>query len=45
MFFVWHTGKITPADALDRITLVGPERLAKMVLDAGLASWLRGKVS
>ena len=45
MFFVWHTGTITAGDAFDSITLVDPERLSRMVLDAGLASWLREKVS
>jgi hypothetical protein len=35
MFFVWHTGTITAGDAFDRITLVGPERLSRMVLDGG----------
>ncbi len=45
MFFVWHTGKIEETDVLGDITLVGPERLARMILDAGLSSWLREKVS
>lgn len=45
MFFVWHTGAIAAGDDFDGITLVGPERLSRMVLDAGLSSWLREKVS
>ena len=45
MFFVWHTGTITGGEAFDRVTLVGPERLSRMVLDGGLAAWLREKVS
>ena len=45
MFFVWQTGTVTARDAFDRITLVGPERLSRMVLDGGLASCLREKVS
>jgi hypothetical protein len=45
MFFVWHTGEIEVNDQTDSITLVGSDRLAKMVLDAGLTSWLREKVS
>ena len=45
MFFVWHTGTVTAEDDFDGITLVGPERLSRMVLDAGLSSWLREKVS
>lgn len=47
MFFVWHTGKATAAHDFDekKITLVDPERLSRMVLDAGLSSWLREKVA
>ena len=44
MFFVWHTGELrAPEDAT--VTLIGPDRLAKMVMDAGLFSWLLRKVS
>ncbi len=45
MFFVWHTGEVTAADGADGVKLIGPARLARMVLDAGLTSWLREKVS
>lgn len=45
MFFVWHTGTVPANGEADGITLIGPERLARMCLDAGLASWLREKVS
>jgi hypothetical protein len=45
MFFVWHTGNIGTNEASKQITLVGPEELARMVLDAGVLSWLREKVS
>ena len=45
MFFVWHTGNVAANGEADSITLIGPERLARMCLDAGLASWLREKVS
>ena len=45
MFFVWHTGAIAETDAFDGITLVGPARLSRMILDAGLSTWLREKVS
>jgi hypothetical protein len=45
MFFVWHTGNVSEDGWADDITLIGPERLARMCLDAGLASWLREKVS
>jgi hypothetical protein len=30
---------------LPRVTLIGPQALARMVLDAGLYSWLKAKVS
>jgi hypothetical protein len=44
MFFVWHSGDVGEAD-IGNVALIGPERLARMVFDAGLASWLRDKVS
>jgi len=45
MFFVWHTGEVENENQNKAIRLVGPEQLATMVLDAGLASWLTEKVS
>lgn len=45
MFFVWHTGTITADEEAADITLIDSERLARLVLDAGLSSWLREKVS
>lgn len=45
MFFVWHTGDIAGEPASDGVILLGPEKLSRMVLDAGLSSWLREKVS
>ena len=44
MFFVWHSGDVGEAEDAN-VVLVGPDRLARMVLDAGLTSWLREKVS
>jgi hypothetical protein len=44
MFFVWHSGDVGNIND-DRVALIGPQRLARMVLDAGLANWLREKVS
>ncbi len=44
MFFVWHSGDLEAVQD-DDVTLIGPQRLARMVLDAGLVSWLREKVS
>ncbi|TNC72041.1 restriction endonuclease [Rubellimicrobium roseum] len=45
MFFVWHTGGIGAEPIPATVTPIGPERLAQMVLDAGLTKWLREKVS
>lgn len=45
MFFVWHTGELHEDDQPTDVVLLGPQRLARMVLDAGLSSWLREKVS
>ena len=43
MFFVFHTGDVTIDD--DRVTVIGPDRFAEMVVEAGLTSWLLRKVS
>ena len=47
LFFVWHSGPLREEHLADdpRVMLLGPEKLAAMVIDAGLASWLRRKVS
>jgi|SRR5579883_34126 len=44
MFFVWHSGDVGEV-AEKNVSLIGPDRLARMVFDAGLTSWLREKVS
>jgi hypothetical protein len=44
MFFVWHSGDVGEIDN-SNVVLIGPDRLARMVFDAGLTSWLREKVS
>lgn len=44
MFFVWHSGAVGESEKSD-VILIGPDRLARMVFDAGLTSWLREKVS
>jgi hypothetical protein len=45
MFFAWHKGSVErPAEATD-VVLLDRARIASMALDAGLASWLRDKVS
>jgi hypothetical protein len=43
MFYVYHSGEATTDD--DRVIVVNPEKLAELVLDAGLANWLIRKVS
>ncbi len=43
MFFVYHSGEVATDD--DRVILVGPEKLAEMVVDVGLVNWLIRKVS
>lgn len=45
MFFVWHTGELPEENRPTDVILLGPQKLARMVLDAGLSSWLREKVS
>lgn len=44
MFFVWHSGDVGETEETN-VSLIGPDRLARMVFDAGLTSWLREKVS
>jgi hypothetical protein len=43
MFFVFHTGEASTQD--ERVTVLGPERFAELVVDAGLLNWLIRKVS
>ncbi len=43
MFFVFHSGEAQSDDP--RVSVIGPEKLAELVLDAGLVSWLIRKVS
>jgi hypothetical protein len=43
MFYVYHSGEASTDD--DRVTVINPEKLAELVLDAGLANWLIRKVS
>ena len=43
MFYVYHSGDANTDD--DRVIVVGPEKLAELVLDAGLSNWLIRKVS
>jgi hypothetical protein len=43
MFYVFHSGEASTDD--ERVTVVGPEKLAELVVEAGLANWLIRKVS
>ena len=43
MFYVFHTGDAVTDD--ERVTVIGPDALAPLVMDAGLVSWLIRKVS
>jgi hypothetical protein len=43
MFFVFHSGEAEATD--ERVTLIGPERLAELVMDAGLTKWLIEKTT
>jgi hypothetical protein len=43
MFFVYHSGEADTDD--ERVTVIGPAKLAEMVIDAGLINWLIRKVS
>lgn len=43
MFYVYHSGNAETDD--DRVTVIGPEKLAALVVDAGLVNWLIRKVS
>lgn len=43
MFYVFHSGEADTDD--ERVNIVGPDKLAELVLDAGLVNWLIRKVS
>lgn len=43
MFYVYHSGNVESAST--RVTVIGPEKLAELVIDAGLTQWLINKVS
>ena len=44
MFYVYHTSKTALTCVDDKVVLVGPARLAEMVMDTGLFDWLLKKV-
>ena len=43
MFYVFHSGEANTDD--ERVTVIGPEPLAELVMNAGLVEWLIRKVS
>ena len=43
MFYVYHSTKIALVAGNEKIVLVGPDRMAEMVLEAGLFDWLLKK--
>ena len=43
MFFAYHSGVAQSDD--ERVTVIGPGKLAEMTVEAGLANWLVRKVS
>ena len=45
LFFAYHSGKADLPAATPKVTLLGPERLSAMALDAGLVDWLIRKAS
>jgi hypothetical protein len=42
MFYVFHSGVAATDD--ERVTIIGPEKLAETVVEAGLVNWLIRKV-
>lgn len=45
MFFVYHSGEAKLREGERRVSLIGPERLPDMIVDAGLVKWLIEKTS
>ena len=45
MFFVFHSGQPEMEEPDPRVTLIGPEQLSDLVVEAGLVGWLIRKVS
>ena len=43
MFYVFHSGEAATDD--ERVTVIGPEQLPDLVMDAGLVGWLIRKAS
>jgi hypothetical protein len=45
MFYIFHSGKIENRGTDNEITIIGPEKLAEMTINAGLVEWVMQKVS
>ena len=45
LFYVYHSSKGDLATSAPGCTLIGPERLAGLALDAGLVTWLIEKAN
>jgi len=45
MFYVFHSGDAETNGEDDKLIVIGPDKLAELVLDAGLVNWLIRKVS
>lgn len=45
MFFVWHKGTLSEELREKGVTMIGPKKLSELILETGLARWLRNKVS
>ena len=43
MFYVYHTAAKEPRNKDNSVTVIGPDRLAELVLEAGLFDWLLEK--
>lgn len=44
MFYVYHTANSELREEDERVSIVGPNRLAELVLETGLFDWLLKKV-
>jgi len=42
---VFHSGEAETNGEDDKVTVIGPDKLAELVLDAGLVNWLIRKAS
>jgi hypothetical protein len=45
LFLVFHTGQLTELDDYENVHFINGDKLARMVVNAGLTSWLIDKSS